>query len=97
MQFQSLKHILPICFNSRKTARTVLYRADASHGDRQAGPGPRQHPRRPRGPRTGLTWREGHDRRAVARTDGGGVDGDGGARHLETDDQARSTRLTMAN
>ena len=33
----------------------------------------------------------------MARTDGGGVDGDGGARHLETDDQARSTRLTMAN
>ena len=33
--------------------------------------------------------REGHDRRAVARTDGGGVDGDDGARHLGTSDQAR--------
>ena len=33
----------------------------------------------------------------MARTDGGGVDGDGGARHLETDDQARSMHITMAN
>ena len=33
----------------------------------------------------------------MARTDGGGVDGDGGARHLETYDLVRSMRLTTAN
>ena len=37
-----------------------------------------------------------HDRRAVAVTDGGGVDGDGDARRSETNDHARSMRLSTA-
>ena len=33
----------------------------------------------------------------MAVTDGGGVDGDGDARRSETNDHARSTRLSTAN
>ena len=41
--------------------------------------------------------RGGHDRCAVAGTDGGGVDGDGDARRSETNDRACLTRLSTEN